>query len=479
MTANRLAQIARSAKTLADRVDRQRSRYIKWLPSQHTFLHDPSKRKLLRCGNQWGGKTTAGLAEVNWRCTGKHPYLKTHTPPIEAWIVCASWSQSVSIQKKFWMLADKDELDPNTEFSPLKGFVGKNPAVLYRNGSIVRFKTTNQGGLNLAGSTIHVVHIDEPTEPRIYSELQKRVARTNGVIIITLTPINGPVDWLREMCENGQIVDHHYRLEPQNLIPVGCSQPLRLEDGTAMDAEWCEKIRAETMDAEEGVVVDGEWEIRVEGRIFTAFDKTKHVVTRPPRGKFKLCLGMDHGDGANFSEAAYLVAVDDLGATQKVHVLDEYVSEQSTTPDMDADGIVAMLARNGVVWEDLDMVYGDRSYGGRFRGLSKKSNSDLVRSIAKIVGVPYNKLRPFVNTVKRGEGHGRGSVDQGLRYLHHNMVRPGHFSVSPRCSRLIESLDKWDGRDDQWKHAIDALRYALDYYIFLRKRRPIAPAKFY
>lgn len=474
-----LARIARASKTISTRVDGQRSDYIKWLKPQMDFIKDPAKEKLLRLGNQWGGKTTCGLADVNWRCVGRHPYLVTHTPPIEVWIVCASWSQSVAIQKKFWMLVDKNELDPSVEFSPLKGFIGKNPAVLYKNGSIVRFKTTQQGALNLAGSTIHVVLIDEPTDPRIYAELQKRVARNNGVVMMTMTPINGPVEWLREKCELGKIADHHYPLKAEYLIPVGMDRPLRLEDGTPMDQAWCDMLREQTLESEMGVVIDGEWEIRVEGRIFSSFDNASHTLKQLPRGEYKLCLGMDHGDGANFSEAAYLVAVQESGGFQKIFVLDEYVSEQSTTPDMDAAAIMSMLSRNGVTWEQLDMVYGDRSYGGRKRGLSKKSNTELLRSVAKSMGVPYSKLRPFINTVKRGEGHGRGSVDQGLRYLHHCMVRPGYFGIHLRCSRLIESLDKWDGRDDQWKHSIDALRYALDYYIFQRTRRPIAPARFY
>ena len=48
------------------------------------------------------------------------------------------------------------------------------------------------------------------------------------------------------------------------------------------------------------------------------------------------------------------------------------------------------------------------------------------------------------------------------------MVRPGGFTVHPRCERLIESLHRWRGRDDEWKHAIDGLRYSLTTYIFRR-----------
>jgi hypothetical protein len=47
----------------------------------------------------------------------------------------------------------------------------------------------------------------------------------------------------------------------------------------------------------------------------------------------------------------------------------------------------------------------------------------------------------------------------------------GRFFVSARCPRLHESLLKWDGRDDEWKHAIDTLRYSLDDLIFDKRKR--------
>ena len=102
--------MAKAGKQRANRADRRRSHYAMWMPPQVAFHKDPSKRKLLRLGNQWGGKTVAGVTEVDWRCTGKHPYLKVRKPPIEAWIICASWSQSIAIQEKYWDWCDKEKM---------------------------------------------------------------------------------------------------------------------------------------------------------------------------------------------------------------------------------------------------------------------------------------------------------------------------------------------------------------------------------
>ena len=85
-----------------------------------------------------------------------------------------------------------------------------------------------------------------------------------------------------------------------------------------------------------------------------------------------------------------------------------------------------------------------------------------------------------IRTVKRGVGHGRGSVDIGCRYLHQAMLRPGHFRIHPRCTYLIEAIDKWRYEDDGFKDHIDALRYALDSRIFTgRANLRVAPVRLY
>ena len=246
-----------------------------------------------------------------------------------------------------------------------------------------------------------------------------------------------------------------------------------------MDEAWIARQRAETMEAERGVVIDGEWEIRVEGRVFAAFEVATHVLELLPFGSVKICLGMDHGDGAQFSEVAVLAAVDDSQLYDRIWVLDEYVSSGTTTPDFDARAILAMLARNDLQWSQLDHVYGDRAYAGQRGGVSKKSNLDIIRAIGRELGVPYQRLRPEIRTVKRGQGHGtRAWVQHGNRWLHHAQVRQGHFTVRPHCVRLIESLARWDGREaSEHKHSIDALRYALDAQITARPRRAVAQVR--
>jgi hypothetical protein len=454
-------------RALAAAAEADPLRWIQWLPPQDEFHRDASPVKLLRTGNQIG-KTTAGLAEVHWRCMGLHPHLETREPPIEAWVICASWSQSLAIQAKFHAIAGR-YLVAETRFDAVNGFHANRPTARYPNGSIVRFKTTQQNSLDLAGATIDLAMFDEPPKsPRIFEEVRKRLLRRQGVLLMCLTPVNAPCGWLRELCEAGQVADHHWRMEPEALIPVGDTEPLELPDGTPMDEAWIEELRRNTLPQEVPVVVDGEWEMRVEGRVFSQFDATTMLGDSPPEGEVTVCVGIDHGSKVG-KQCAVLVLVDKSGDQDRVIIWDEYVGAENTSTTDDARGILDMLRRNRIRWSQLDEVWGDRLY---IRGpADKKSNRDLIDAVARLLRVPSRSLSPSIRTVKRGRGRGKGSVDAGCRYLHQAMVHDGHFQVHPRCENVIDALQKWDYRDDDYKDKIDAVRYALQRQIFAPRRK--------
>jgi hypothetical protein len=460
---------------LADHIRERPLARVRWTRKQWEFLADPFPRKLLRAGNQVG-KTWAGMAEVIWRATGTHPFIRTHTPPVEIWIVCTSWGQSVAIMKKFWELVPKDQIRP-TRWDPRNGFGKDNPAVVFLNGSVVRFRTTNQGAEALAGATVHFILIDEPTDEEIFRELDRRLLRNAGAMALTLTPINRPTEYLRELCLAGAVHDHHARLTVENVTPMGALEPIRLLDGTPMDQAWIDQQWRTVMPRYAPVILDGEWEMRVEGNVFRAFDPAVHVAPAPPDVDLRACIGFDHGQ-RDFKEIALLVGIDDSGEYPAVHVLDEYVGEGDTTPDQDADGTLAMLDAQGWTWRELSHAYGDKPYdgaGSRARVI-RKSNADLQAQIERKLRARGQLVRgrplvPPIRQAKRGTGGGAGSVDWGCTWLHRAMLRPGHFTVHPRCIRLIEALQKWDFTDSDFKDPIDALRYATWAYAMRSRQR--------
>jgi hypothetical protein len=474
-TRGALLRARAAAGRLTERAERAPGHYRRWLPPQWAFLQAREKRVLLRAGNQVYGKTTAGLAKVVDFVEGRGVWTaRSHAGPVECWIVTASWSQSIAIQAKLWDEIDKSKVDPETVFDSVKGFRGKNPAVQFRDGSIIRIKTTAQGGLALAGATIDAVLFDEPpSSARVYGEVQKRVLSRGGYVWLTLTPINAPVAWLAEAVEKGLIVDLHYPLRPEFLIPVGAAEPFQLQDGTVCDAAWIERVRRETLAHEVPVVVDGEWECRVLGRVFTAFQAAGHVAIPKLAGRWKVCLGIDHGSKIG-KQTAYLIAVDDsAGGWPRVAVLEEYAGAENCSSEDDARAILAMLSRHGLSWKQLNSAWGDRLY---IRGAESKSNAQLMLELAKLLKLSDpRQLQPRVRTVKKGAGRGAGSVDAGCRWLHQLLVRPGHLLISPACPLLIEAFQKWDGRDDGYKDHLDALRYGLQDWIFGRRVEAPAP----
>jgi len=462
-----LRAATRAARRANHQAKKNLLRYIRWMPPQYAFLSCDHDLKLLRTGNQTSGKTTAGLAEVHWKCACEHPYYKVRRGPIEAWVVCASWSQSVAIQKKYWELVPRHHLDPSTTFDSKNGFGAKSPMVKYTNGSVVRFKTANQETLDVAGATIDHVMFDEPPRSQgTFGEIWKRVQAREGSISLTMTPIGAPIDWLKKMVEDGIVKDLHFRLTPDVLVPVGAKRPIRLITGRVCDAEYIDEVIRKTLPHEVPVRVHGEWETRAEGQVFASFRATgegSHVHQRWADVDFKICLGIDHGEGVN-REFAVLCAVDDSGEFPRVVVLDEYGSEGPTTPEQDIRSILAMLERNGLEWRDLDYVYGDKPVD---KMSGRKGNRDLENALVRELKLRDRaQLTPRIKSAKRGRFAGRGAVSMGCTFMHRCMVREGHWVVAPWCKRVIECLERWNGHPkDKFKDGCDATRYALTYWI--------------
>lgn len=459
---------------------------IDWLPGQEDYLRAKEHAVLLRSGNQWLGKTTAGIADFIWWARGEHPYRAAATKPVHGWIVSSSEQQSGGLASKFDALCPPAWLHPDSLFEPSKGhYRGKYPRVGIRHvsggWSWLYFRWTGQRTLNLASATLDGVWFDEPpSSQRAFREVERRLTRTGGDLRLTFTPVNAPVDYIRDMVDEGAIRDIHYPLKPENLVPRGLTEPIRAQDGRPMDEDWINEQRQMVMGWEGAVVLDGEWEFRGTGSVFTAWDPTLHVSNGPILAdsrvpeELTLSLGIDYGDDEH-RQVATLIGVDDTGEHPRVYVLDAYMSGGKTTDDMDAAEIMAMLRRNGFRWMDLECAFGDKRYAGKRGGITTKSNKGMQAEIGKLIGIPFGRMSPQIIGAKEGQGAGAGIVHRGARWLHEAMVRPDHFLVDPKCVPIIEAIGRWDW-GERYKDPIDSLRYACKPWILNRRRlaKPIA-----
>lgn len=467
-----LARAARASAAASSAASADPLSGMDWLPHQLAYLQSAqgNRWRLLRTGNRLG-KTTVAAAETVLYALGRHPY--DPRPPLkEQWCITVSWSQSLAVQKALWDLVPKDELAPGQTYDFRRGFGAANPSLLFRNGSVVRIKTTQQGSLNLAGHQIARIWFDEPPTDDVWDECVARTRTAGGLIAVSLTPIGRDCTFLKELVDAEKLADIHSEMTPEAFVHTRSGRIYRTDDGRPCDAAWIAEQEELCLPHTVPVRLHGLWETRAIDRVFESFDAGKHVSKAMPlRVDMDLYLGVDHG--ANLSktkQAAVLCGVVKSAgdAHAKVYVLDEWqpIAPGVTTPEDDATAILAMLGRFDWKWGDLDGVHGDNptSSGG---GVSK-GNVDLEAALAKRMNIRPTALKPRVQSAKRGKRRGRGAVEAGVKWLHHQFTR-GNIIISPRCQNLITALEKWDGTSSSvHKDIIDALRYALIPLIFAR-----------
>jgi len=465
MVAPALATFARGCGTLAERRQDSLLKRIQWCRSQLDFLECESTEKAIILGNQLG-KTTVALADLIYCCAGAHPYRRVRPAPIVAWVVCATHETSIEIQTKLWELVPKEMLDARTVFESGKGFRGKHPIVRFRNGSVVRFKTTAQGGLRLASATVDYVLIDELTSRRIYTELLKRVMRRGGIVATSATPVNMPSEYLRERCDEGECAYFHTRMTPEAFIPVGAREPISFVNAeganVVCDAAWVAREIAKTPEAEREVVCHGEWPQGDVDRELAGFS-TRNLFGKGQAirttGEIALyALGFDHGEKAG-REVAVLCGWDTSGV---VWVLGAYQSTGRSSLDDDARGVEALLRTWDLGLGDVSMAIGDiNSAGAAHRGISV--NEYLGGVFAELNG----GRPPF--TI-RGAAKGPGSIDDRTIQLNHAFASR-KLMVHEGAAGLLKSIKFWKGQNNRLKDPIDALGYVYAELAPLRPRR--------
>lgn len=157
------------------------------------------------------GKTECAAAEVAFHATGEYPDWwegKTFATGTLIWTGSPTNETSRDIVQKALLGGVGEEL--GTGFIPKGRIVGKPKMrqagvadvvdtikVRHVSGDIstIIFKTYEQGWRKWQGTAPHVVWLDEePEEYKIYSEAQTRILTSDGIIMVTFTPLLGETE---------------------------------------------------------------------------------------------------------------------------------------------------------------------------------------------------------------------------------------------------------------------------------------------
>ena len=462
-----LLNAARKATKLKSLADSSPLSWFRPSPPQREVLEATESIVLFRAANQLG-KTYVGAAECLYTMKGYSPYkdLSHIKPPITVWAIVHSWEQSKIIQHKIHSLIGAGEYaDDSPEFQEGRGYRAKNPWFKLKNGSMLYFKTANQGTLGASAGTIDYCWIDEPCPQALFGELAARLLRKRGRMLMTMTPIGGgDLTWLKRLTETKppRVRDIHAPLTVENTTPMDL-------DGTLLEPLLLQadidRIADTYLSIDKSARLLGSWDVGVpmDGRIFEHFGEN-HISDSPcPVGEYKFSIGIDHGHHPN-SQCAILVAISEDDKT--IYVLDEYFAaggkQQKSTARRHARAIVAMIRRNGLEPLQINRWTGDRPHGGGKHG-GRMSNGLLRSALEHILDYPANACPFRIHTAHKP----RWSVYYGCQLINEAQVQ-GRFVVHPKCTRLIRSMSSWTlkksgGMDrlSEWKHAIDALRYAV------------------
>jgi hypothetical protein len=434
--------------------------YFRPTPPQLAFLKDPSPIKLLLGGNQIG-KTRASVMSLLYRALGCHPYLKTDPVPNESWLITHSHDQSRTIQKKLYEMIPHGALMDDCVFVPGKGFRGQVPIVRFKNGSIIRIKTAQQG-IGLESASIGFVAIDEPIPESVWGSLASRVLRggsggKTGTIAITMTPVGEDVSYLRHMVEDGRISCHRAPLTVPDTTPIDCD-PL-------LTQQQIDNISATYLPIDREARLNGSWDVGIDPKqlIFDNFDPSMiSGAPVPAGGDYKFAIGIDHGSQPN-SQVAILSAVDMTNYQEpKVYVLGEYTGGASS-PEHHVRGILEMLKRHHVDPSMCTWTGDGAHYGGRGKTGFKMSNGMLMRAFERVLSLPPRGLPFTIRTALKF----KSSVYYGSSVLY-SIMSKNHFYIRPECTQLIQSLQRYTFKrtssqksTDPHGHAVDALRYGV------------------
>jgi len=162
--------------------------FFKPLKKQKEFKDCPAKTKALFGGNQ-SGKTTTGAHTVIEKCLDN--------PDQRWWCGAETWELSRLVQQgKINEMLPLDQLE-YAHYTEENGF--RHNIVRFKNGSSISFRSYDQERKRWQGATLHGIWLDEEPPWDIYQECLPRLAKNNGLLLVTMTSLTGYTRFVEEI----------------------------------------------------------------------------------------------------------------------------------------------------------------------------------------------------------------------------------------------------------------------------------------
>ena len=454
----------------------------RWTDGQQAFLDSPLYLSVLWGGNAVGKSVV--LAELARRALrGELPW-QTPGQPYTVIITGNTWSQIGSTLKYLWDGIEPGEFKSGVRYEAggIKGQRLQVFQVVGGKGKGGELRCGTFRASNLAGPRADVVLADEPMPEDVHAELLPRLMGRNGRMYVTFTPTlgtAGDVDYLWRMVDDPEIPwcdEIQVETTLENCTPRGglIEVPFLRQAEIDRLAQGVSPIQADMRlgrsryPRRDTAYFEGVW------------DRRLRVDYSPPKDT-RVLVGMDHGSKAQ-AQVVTLTYAEGFGLSTRYHIADAYVSPGRTEMMQDAQGTLDMLIRNGLAHRlvggevkydlsDVDLWIGDRSHGGYNGGRGAKSNGDMQRCLASLIGLDVDRLQAWqwreklpepLRKIRQPRKRNRSMWD-GMDSI--RRIMSGQrltISKRPECDKIQEAFERWEGALlDPMRDRLDALRYPI------------------
>lgn len=186
--------------------------FLELMPIQEKFDSSEALIILLFGGNR-SGKTTPVSKKVITEGLKRR---------MKIWVCGMTFSDSVAIQqKKISELVPKREIKYGM-YDDINGYT--NRKLLLKNGTLITFKSYDQGAGAFQSDDIDLIWNDEEPPLDIIKEQRMRLVDRNGRMIISMTSLNGITDLISDLYEDADVLESRYAPLVKETLPVHCQK---------------------------------------------------------------------------------------------------------------------------------------------------------------------------------------------------------------------------------------------------------------